>query len=104
MPPMRKVLPLGASLAATCEGVKKNTRLFSNAISTSAVAMPRAAMPSAMAASRLCLGFKLLPSSQQERHLEGEQRERDDIGCSDVPVHSRSRIRQRTRTMATAML
>src|SRR6266850_196377 len=57
MPPMRKVRPCGASFAATCEGVKKNTRFFWKAASTSAAAMPSAATPTAIAVMRLCLGF-----------------------------------------------
>src|ERR671935_2984270 len=57
MPPMRKVRPTGASCAATCEGVKKNTRFLLNALSTSAVATPSATTPSAIHAMRLCLGF-----------------------------------------------
>src|SRR5438552_18393310 len=57
MPPMRKVRPCGASLAATCEGVKKNTKFFWKAASTSAAAMPSAATPTAIAVMRLCLGF-----------------------------------------------
>jgi hypothetical protein len=57
MPPMRKVRPCGALLAATSVGVKKNTRFSWNACSTSAVTAPSAATPMTMAAMRLCLGF-----------------------------------------------
>ncbi len=57
MPPMRKALPRGASLASTWLGLKKNTRLLWKAFSTSAAAMPSAARPAAMIATRLCLGF-----------------------------------------------
>src|SRR3979411_705859 len=60
MPPMRKVRPCGASFAATCEGVKKNTRFLLNAESTSAAAMPSAARPPTMARVRVCLGCTLV--------------------------------------------
>jgi hypothetical protein len=60
MPPMRKVRPSGASFAATCVGLKKNTRFFWNAVSTSAATMPSAATPTPIAASFLCLGFTFL--------------------------------------------
>ena len=70
MPPMRKVRPTGASLAATCVGVKKNTRLRLNAVSTSAVATPSAATPSAIQAMRLCLGFTF-PFPEQD-HFQCE--------------------------------
>src|SRR3990170_788517 len=56
-PPMRKVRPCGASLAATCDGVKKNTMFLLNATSTSDATTPSATTPSAMAAMRLCRGF-----------------------------------------------
>ena len=51
MPPMRKVRPCGASLAATWEGVKKNTRFFWNAVSTRAVAMASAVIHGNVATS-----------------------------------------------------
>src|SRR5687768_1859691 len=103
MPPMRKVFPFGASLAATCEGVKKNTRFFSKAISTSAVAMPSAATPSAIAAMRLCLGFTLPLAVHQHDDFGRQQREADEVSAPDV-AHSRSRMMQRTRAIDTAML
>src|SRR5437764_5855394 len=82
MPPMRNVRPSGASFAATCEGVKKNTRFLLNALRTSAVAMPSAATPSAIQAMRLCLGFTL--SLQQENHFERQESERNSICSPDV--------------------
>src|SRR3990170_212848 len=103
MPPMRKVRPCGASLAATCEGVKKNTRFCSNAVSTSAVAAPSATTPRAMAAARLCLGFTNPLHQQGEFHEQ--QGEGHSIGTPQVPkVHPPSRMMQRTRTSETAML
>src|SRR6185437_9933470 len=82
MPPMRNVWPSGASCAATCEGVKKNTRFLLNAESTSAVATPSAASPSAIHAIRLCLGFTL--SLKQYDNLDGEKCESDAVGAPDV--------------------
>src|SRR3970282_29649 len=82
MPPMRKVRPCGASLAATCDGVKKNTRFFSNAASTSAAAMPSAATPSAIAARRLCLGFTY--PFPQEKHFQCKQGGRHAVGAPHV--------------------
>src|SRR5258706_6345677 len=79
MPPMRKVRPTGASLAATCDGVKKNTRFLLNAVRTSAVATPSATTPSAIHATRLCLGFTL--PLHQQNDLERQQYERDAIGA-----------------------
>src|SRR5688572_33025048 len=87
MPPMRKVRPCGASFAATCDGVKKNTRFFSNAISTSAVAIPSATTPRAMAAMRLCLGFTLSLSAHQQNDFQPQQREGYDVGADDVVIH-----------------
>src|SRR6185369_12782074 len=115
MPPMRKVLPEGASLAATCEGVKKNTRFFWNAVSTSAVATPRATTPSAIAAMRLCLDFMpsfYLPgrpgaprTAKKKDHLQRQGHEGHGVGAPDeeAGAHSRSRIMQRTRTSAAAI-
>src|SRR3989442_4797556 len=82
MPPMRKVRPTGASLAATCDGVKKNTRFLLNAVRTSAVATPSATTPSAIHAMRLCLGFTL--SLYQQHHFDREQHERDSIAAPHV--------------------
>src|SRR5690606_33271334 len=59
---MRKALPFGASPAAICVGVKKNTRLLWKALSTRAAAMPSTARPPPMRAKRLCLGFIFLAS------------------------------------------
>ena len=42
---MRNARPCGASFAATCVGVKKNTRFDWNAFSTSAAATPSTASP-----------------------------------------------------------
>src|SRR5688500_3545404 len=81
MPPIRKVLPCGASFAATCEGVKKNTRFCRNAVSTSAVAAPSTARPPTIAIRRLVLGFTF----QQDDDLDGEAQERDAVGAPDVP-------------------
>jgi hypothetical protein len=53
MPPMRKLLPLGASPAATWVGEKKNTRLLWKALSTSVATMPRIARPPTIKAMRL---------------------------------------------------
>src|SRR5687767_12998023 len=109
MPPMRKVLPSGASCAATCEGVKKNTRFSWNAISTSAVAAPSAASPPTMARSRLCLGFTF----QQNHDLDQQAHKGNAIGAPHVPriaahgekfIHLFCRIMSRTRSMEAAML
>src|SRR5512138_1708347 len=81
MPPMRKVRPSGASFAATWVGLKKNTRFFSKATSTSAATMPSAATPTPIAASRLCLGFTF--SLQQEDDLERERDDGDAVGPGD---------------------
>src|SRR3954463_14815040 len=82
MPPMRNVRPTGASFAATCEGVKKNTRFLLNAVSTSAVAMPSAATPAAIHAIRLCLGFTF--AFHHQKNLDGEQREGHAVRPPDV--------------------
>src|SRR5512145_509651 len=60
MPPSRKLRPWGASPATTWLGLKKNTRLDWNALSTRAATSPRPATPPAMMASFLCLGFMLV--------------------------------------------
>src|SRR5438128_9419192 len=77
MPPMRNVRPTGASLAATCDGVKKNARFLLNAVRTSAVATPRATTPSAIHAMRLCLGFTL--SLHQKHHFDRQEGEGDAV-------------------------
>src|SRR5688500_14860391 len=59
MPQMRNCRSYGASFAATCVGVKKNTRFCWNAFSTSAVATPRPATPAAIHNALLVLGFKV---------------------------------------------
>src|SRR4051812_3020857 len=112
---MRKVRPSGASFAATCVGLKKNTRFFWNAVSTRAVAMPSATTPSAIAAMRLCLGFMpsfYLPggpgaprTAEKKPHLQRQDRERHGVGRPDeeAMAHSRSRIMQRTRTSTAAI-
>src|ERR687884_94988 len=82
MPPMRNVRPTGASCAATCEGVKKNTRFLLNAVRTSAVATPSATMPRPIQAKRLCLGFTL--ALQQQKNLYGEQEERHAVRAPDI--------------------
>src|SRR5438132_5294575 len=82
MPPMRNVRPTGASLAATCDGVKKNTRFLLNAVRTSAVATPRATTPSAIHAMRLCLGFTL--SLHEQHDFDRQQAERHAIGTPVV--------------------
>src|SRR3982750_998299 len=82
MPPILNVRPSGASFAATCDGVKKNTRFLLNALRTSAVAMPSAATPSAIQTMRLCLGFTL--TLQQENDLEREKTEGNAIRSPDV--------------------
>src|SRR5690349_3933374 len=111
MPPMRKVRPTGASFAATCEGVKKNTRFLLNAVRTSAAAMPSAATPPAIQAIRLCLGFTLAPQYQIGFHRQ--QDESDPVRAPDVEsiaahveelAHGNSAISARTRVNATAML
>src|SRR5688572_8770422 len=115
MPPMRKVLPSGASCAATCDGVKKNTRFSWNAISTSAVAALSTARPPTMATSRLCLGFTR-PLPQQD-NFEREAGEGHGVGPPDVKrvaAHGQklahgwnaapcSRMMQRTRASETAI-
>src|SRR6266850_8433722 len=82
MPPMRKVRPTGASFAATCDGVKKNTRFLLNAVRTSAVATPSATTPRAIQAMRLCLGFTL--ALYQHEHFDSQEREGNAIGAPDV--------------------
>src|SRR5215510_12107397 len=81
MPPMRKVRPSGASFAATCVGLKKNTRFFWNAVSTSAATMPSATRPPPIAASFLCLGFTL--SLQQKNDLQHQAEHGHAIGSPD---------------------
>src|SRR5947207_4619609 len=83
MPPMRKVRPCGASLAAICDGVKKNTRFSLNAESTSAVAAPRATTPITIAAIRLCLGFT--GSFHQEGHFESKTDKGNAIRAPYIP-------------------
>src|SRR5918995_6850670 len=110
MPPMRNKRPCGASFAATCDGVKKNTRLSWNAVSTSAVAAPSAARPPTIASRRLCLGFTF----QEKDDFDRKTQERDAIGAPHVPriaahvkeiAHApRSRMMMRTRSIAAAML
>src|SRR5262247_37269 len=56
-PPTRKARSFGASPAATCDGLKKNTRFDRNALRTSAVAIATATTPTAMNARRLCRSF-----------------------------------------------
>src|SRR6185503_14930097 len=106
MPPMRMVRPAGAFFSTTSVGLKKNTRLFSNAVRTSAATMPSATRPPPIAASFLCLGFTL--SLQQKEDLQKQQNERHGVGAPQVErvvFHpSLSRIMQRTRTSVTAML
>src|SRR5688500_14145490 len=83
MPPTRKALSLGTSLAATCVGVKKNTRFDWKAFSTRKAASPRAASPAAIHAARLVLGFKvaLLVDAGERPAAAGQQpAELDDDG------------------------
>src|SRR5438105_13160000 len=82
MPPMRNIRPVGASCAATCEGVKKNTRFWLNAVSTKALATPSATTPSAIHAMRLCLGFTL--ALKQQKDFDSEQHEGNAIRAPDV--------------------
>src|SRR5436190_22959708 len=56
---MRKERSFGASFAATCVGVRKNTRFDWNAFNTRVAAMPRAPSPATIQIARLVLGFKL---------------------------------------------
>src|SRR5215468_3561172 len=56
-PPTRNARSLGASPAATCDGLKKNTRFERNAFRTSADAIAIALKPAAMNTRRLCRGF-----------------------------------------------
>src|SRR6185503_14479181 len=113
MPPMRNRRPFGASFAATCVGVKKNTRFSSNALSTSAVATPSTARPPRIAIRRLVLGFTV----HQQDDFERQAREGDSIGAPHVPrvaahveefAHEegkpRSRMMPRTRSMVAATL
>src|SRR4051812_16312188 len=79
MPPILKVRPCGASFAATCDGVKKNTRFSWNALSTSAATVPRAARPARMIAIRLCLGFTASLSQNEDFHQQ--KGERDRVGA-----------------------
>src|SRR6185436_18029222 len=80
-PPMRNRRPFGASFAATCVGVKKNTRFSWNALSTSAVAAPSAASPPRIAISRLVLGFTF----HQQEDFERQACEGDSIGTPHIP-------------------
>src|SRR5262245_49475461 len=112
MPPMRKVRPCGALLAATSVGVKKNTRFSWNATSTSAVTTPSAASPPTMAAMRLWRGF--IFSFHEKNHFKQQSGKGDAIGAPHEPrvashgqefAHApRSLMMQRSRTMQTAML
>src|SRR2546421_11910858 len=114
MPPMRKLRPCGASLAATCEGVKKNTRFFWKALSTSAAAMPSAATPTAIAVMRFGFGFPAFSTTvHQQGNLHSDQEKCNPVGTPHVetiPAHGKkfshrfSRIRQRTRANVTALL
>src|SRR5688572_32515531 len=82
-PPMRNGRSFGASFAATCVGVKKNTRFDWNAFSTSAVATPRPATPAAIHNARLVLGFKilfLLDAAQRPRATDAQG---DQLGGHD---------------------
>src|SRR5207249_2181314 len=85
--------PCGASLAATCEGVKKNTRFFWKALSTSAAAMPSAATPTAIAVMRLCLGFTAFSTTvHQQGNLHSEQEKCNPVGTphvEPVPAHGK---------------
>ena len=67
MPPTRNARSFGASPAAICDGLKKNTRFDWNAFSTSAAATAIAATPAAMIASRLCRGFTRSPPARRPR-------------------------------------
>src|SRR5689334_25407818 len=111
MPPMRKVLLSGASCAATCDGVKKNTSCSCSAVSTSAAPMPTTVTPHAMAMIRLFLGFTLY----QTVNFREQKDERHAIRAPDVPgiaahgekfAHAapRSRMMPRTRSIDAAML
>src|SRR5262245_13841869 len=102
MPPMRKVRPSGASFAATCVGVKKNTRFSLNAVSTSAAALPSATTPTRMRAMRLFLG--VTRPLHEQNHFEREAAESHQVRAPDVDVvHPASRIMQRTRASDTAI-
>src|SRR5688572_3005716 len=83
MPPTRNGRSLGASLAATWVGVKKNTRFDWKAFSTSVVATPRPATPAAIHNARLVLGFKillLLDAAQRPRATDAQG---DQLGGHD---------------------
>src|SRR5262245_33416760 len=67
MPPTRNARSFGASPAATCDGLKKNTRFDWKALSTSAAATASAATPATMIARRLCRGFTCGPFGAVER-------------------------------------
>src|SRR5678815_5161569 len=107
MPPMRKVRPSGASFAGTCVGLKKNTRFFSNAVSTSETTMPSAATPTPIAASFICLDITL--ANQQKKYFEKKEKKSHDVRAPEIErvvAHASplSRMMQRTRTRLTAML
>src|SRR5690242_12583127 len=86
MPPMRKVRPTGASCAATCDGVKKNTRFLLNAVRTSAAATPSATTPRPIQANRLCLGFTL--ALKEKGHFDREQDNRHAVRAPYIPTVS----------------
>src|SRR4051812_391482 len=79
-PPMRKGRFCGASWAATCVGVKKNTRFDWKAFSTSAVATPSAATPPAIHNARLVLGFKFALLFDAAQRAGAAHPQRDDLG------------------------
>src|SRR5688572_25064132 len=78
-PPMRNGRSFGASFAATCVGVKKNTRFDWNAFSTSAVATPRPATPAAIHNALLVLGFKVLLLLDSPQRAGTSQAQRDQL-------------------------
>src|SRR5687768_5752986 len=128
-PPMRNARSRGASLAATCVGVRKNTRFDWNAFNTRAEATPSAACPATIHAARLVLGFKLAllidaalrarAPQPQCRDLDGDRdcqravrhREVEGMVCRHAKrsslTHcvrrSRSRMIARTRTSDAAI-
>src|SRR5687768_9712571 len=79
-PPMRNGRSFGASFAATCVGVKKNTKFDWNAFSTSAVATPRPATPAAIHSALLVLGFKVLLLLDPSQRPGTSQAQREQLG------------------------
>src|SRR6185437_15060024 len=79
-PPMRNGRDAGASFAATCDGVKKNTRFDWNAFSTSATATPRTTTPAPIHRKRRCRwASRLRAHAQRVERALAPRTHRDDL-------------------------